>query len=678
MLIRLLLLSIIPLLLLANTDRALQRMKIEQRVALVIGNNKYDSKKLSNLQNPINDARAMRSKLKNLGFKVYYGENLTVRQMDKKLRKFSSKLSNGGVGLFFFAGHGVESRGRNYLIGKDSNLDHKDEINYESLELNKVLDKMKNSGNRLNIVLLDACRNDPFSRSGGGGLAKSTAKGTFIVYATSPGDVASDGNGKHGAFTQQILKHIDAKGLTLERVFKRVKIGVINSTNQNQRPWVSNDITGDFYFKLPSGSTTSVVLISSTKTKSEAKATPPKYPLTITTQPSDAKVSITNIKPRYKDGIKLASAKYNIKVSKKDYKTKYLTANINNQALNIKVVLGNVASASLKRPALKSGEKEFFQEVKIENSKEYYEMYLAEYPNGHYTIDSKSFLANEKTKARQAKKQEELNAWYNVKDSNYGSDFKKFLNSYPNGLHARLARLKAKKYKNNINILEHFVHIKAGSFQMGLNSGLKNEKPIHRVNINYDFYIGKYEVTFNEYDKFCESTGRTKPKDEGWGRGNRPVTNVSWHDAKAYTSWLSQKTGKIYRLPTEAEWEFVARAGTTTKYSFGNSKSNLGSYAWYDNNSNNKTHIVGQKQANPWGVYDMHGNVWEWCEDWYTNSYSNTPRDGSDNNSGSQNTRVLRGGSWYYNAVYLRSAYRNWNVPDYSYYTFGFRVVFLP
>ncbi len=227
MLMRLLLLSIIPLLLLANTDRSLQRMKIEQRVALVIGNNTYDSKRLNKLKNPINDARAMKKKLKTLGFKVYYGENMTIKQMRKKLRYFGSALKKGGVGLFFFAGHGVESRGENYLIGKDSNLLEEDEIEDESLELSRVVNKMKHSGNRLNIILLDACRNDPFSRSSGGGLAKiNNAKGMFIAYATSPGEVASDGSGRNGVFTQQILKHIDAPGIPIGVMFKKVKGGV--------------------------------------------------------------------------------------------------------------------------------------------------------------------------------------------------------------------------------------------------------------------------------------------------------------------------------------------------------------------------------------------------------------------------------------------------------------------
>ncbi|MDA7817692.1 caspase family protein [Sulfurimonas sp.] len=266
----LILFSILCISLDANTDRALKMMKSEQRVALVIGNNIYNSDRLTKLKNPINDAKAMKIKLRSLGFEVFYGENLSVRDMDKKLRSFNSKLRKGGVGLFFFAGHGVESQGKNYLMGKDSNLVDKLDIAYESLELNKVLDSMKNSGNRLNIVLLDACRNDPFSRSSGGGLAKvDNAKGMFIAYATSPGDVASDGSGKHGVFTEQILNNIDEEGIPIGRMFKKVKRGVYDKTQEQQRPWTHDDIIGDFFFRLPSNGSKSIqstkIILNETK-----------------------------------------------------------------------------------------------------------------------------------------------------------------------------------------------------------------------------------------------------------------------------------------------------------------------------------------------------------------------------------------------------------------------------
>jgi hypothetical protein len=253
---RFVLLLFLPLFLFASTDtnRALKMMKVEQRIALVIGNNQYDHKRLSTLQNPINDARSMKAKLEQLGFTVIYGENLKVRDMDRKLDQFTGKLKQGGVGLFFFAGHGVEYRGINYLMGKDSNVDNKDDVKWESLPLNKALEAMENAGNRFNIVMLDACRNDPFSRSSGGGLAKSTARGTLIAYATSPGDVASDGSGSNGVFTENILKYIDEPGLEIHNMFKKVKRGVFAQTRENQRPWTNSDVMGDFFFLLPDGS----------------------------------------------------------------------------------------------------------------------------------------------------------------------------------------------------------------------------------------------------------------------------------------------------------------------------------------------------------------------------------------------------------------------------------------
>jgi len=162
------------------------------------------------------------------------------------------------------------------------------------------------------------------------------------------------------------------------------------------------------------------------------------------------------------------------------------------------------------------------------------------------------------------------------------------------------------------------VTIPAGSFRMGcLTRGFcqRDDRPNHRVTFAKPFAIGKYEVTFAEYDRFAEATGVNKPNDEGWGRGSRPVINVSWEDARKYASWLSGETGKSYRLPTEAEWEYATRAGTETPWSFGDKASDLGKYAWYTDNSNRQTQPVGQKLSNPYGLHDLHGNASEWTGD---------------------------------------------------------------
>jgi formylglycine-generating enzyme required for sulfatase activity len=162
------------------------------------------------------------------------------------------------------------------------------------------------------------------------------------------------------------------------------------------------------------------------------------------------------------------------------------------------------------------------------------------------------------------------------------------------------------------------VELPGGTFRMGSPDGvgLSDEHPQHEVAVEA-FAVGECPVTFDEYDRFCEATGRGKPGDEGWGRGRRPVINVSWHDATAYCKWLSEETGETYRLLTEAEWEYACRAGSDTEYCYGDDPAKLGEYAWYYENAGLKSHPVGEKLPNAWGLYDMHGNVWEWCADEY-------------------------------------------------------------
>lgn len=219
------------------------------------------------------------------------------------------------------------------------------------------------------------------------------------------------------------------------------------------------------------------------------------------------------------------------------------------------------------------------------------------------------------------------------------------------------------------------VYLKTNTYQMGSNNGRDNEKPVHQITFDYNFEIAKTPVTFEEYDLYCEDTKTEKPSDAGWGRGKRPVINVSWKNAQAYCQWLSKKTNKEYRLPTEAEWEYACRAGTTTKWSFGDDEKELDKYAWYTKNSDSKTHPVGEKLPNLWGLYDMHGNVQEWCSDDWVNDYNKIPRDGIAYKNKSSSGKVLRGGSWYDDAYYSRSTLRYWNFPDNLYNLVGFRLL---
>ena len=230
-----------------------------KRVALVIGNSAY---KDSPLLNPVNDARAISAALNESGFTVIAKENIDQRGMLSALREFGDKLRDGGVGIFYYAGHGMQIKGRNYLIPVGASIDREDEVAYSAVDAQAVLDKMEAAGNGTNIMILDACRNNPFTRStrsGQAGLAQMDAPvGTLVAFATSPGAVASDGGGQNGLYTQHLLTAMRQQGAKVEDVFKQVRANVRRDSQGKQVPWESTSLEGDFYFKVPSG------LVSST------------------------------------------------------------------------------------------------------------------------------------------------------------------------------------------------------------------------------------------------------------------------------------------------------------------------------------------------------------------------------------------------------------------------------
>jgi formylglycine-generating enzyme required for sulfatase activity len=203
----------------------------------------------------------------------------------------------------------------------------------------------------------------------------------------------------------------------------------------------------------------------------------------------------------------------------------------------------------------------------------------------------------------------------------------------------------------------------------------ESEGPQHEVMIAKPFAVGRTEVTFAEWDVCARARDCQNASDSNWGREDRPVINVSWDDAKQYVAWLSKMTGKGYRLLTEAEWEYAARAGSQTRFSFGDDEALLDQYAWYKGNSENKTQPVGKKLANAFGLHDMHGNVYEWVEDPWHDNYRGAPTDGSAwMKDGNESRRVVRGGSWGNSPRILRAAYRSSDFTDIRDNDRGFRV----
>ena len=220
------------------------------RYALVIGNSAYQTVPL---KNPVNDAEDMTATLKKMGFTVILKQNADQRTMEDTIRYFGKQLRGGGVGLFYFAGHGMQVDGRNYLIPIDAKIESESDVKYEAVDAGRVLGKMEDAENQINIVILDACRNNPFSRSfrtRERGLARMDApKGSLIAYATAPGEIAADGPDRNGIFTKYLIKHIVVPNLPIELVLKQARIDVARATGGRQIPWESSSLMGNFYFK---------------------------------------------------------------------------------------------------------------------------------------------------------------------------------------------------------------------------------------------------------------------------------------------------------------------------------------------------------------------------------------------------------------------------------------------
>lgn len=226
-----------------------------QRIALVIGNGAYPS---SPLRNSVNDANAIAAKLRALGFEVILRTNASQREMSRSIAEFGRKLTLGSTGLFYFAGHGVQVRGRNFLIPVDAEIESEAAVRGESIDVEQVLDQLGPA--QSSIVILDACRNNPFEtrfRRTAAGLAQIDAPtGSILAYATAPGKVASDGTGTNGLYTSALLKALDVEGLKIEDVFKQIRNEVIRESANQQIPWESSSLTTEFYFKP--GTTTQI------------------------------------------------------------------------------------------------------------------------------------------------------------------------------------------------------------------------------------------------------------------------------------------------------------------------------------------------------------------------------------------------------------------------------------
>jgi formylglycine-generating enzyme required for sulfatase activity len=558
----------------------------DKRVALIVGISAY--KHIGRLDNPANDARLIAQTLRGVGFTLVGGApqlDLDKPGFDRAVRSFGAQAQGADVALFYYAGHGLQVRGTNWLVPTSANPQREADLEYEMVDANAVLRQMEGAGTRLNLMILDACRNNPFGgrglRSTAPGLAQMQApEGTLISYATQPGNVALDGSDGNSPFTKALAQAVRKPGAGVFEVFNDVGLQVKRMTGGSQQPWVSSSpIDGQFYFAgLPPGTA----------------------PIAGTASP----------------------------------------------------------------PAGVDAEIVFWQSIASSSNPADYQAYLSQYPNGRFAALAK------------ARAQMQQQAVVVPPGSAPPSPAQPVVGIYP-----QTQALRPGHALQDCAECPEMIVVPAGSFTMGSPAGEAgrdaDEGPQRQVTIARAFGVGKYEVTFDQWDACVAGggCGGYRPADQGWGRGTRPAINVSWNDAKQYAEWLSRRTGKRYRLLSEAEWEYAARAGTTTPWSCGASEGCLAGAGWYSGNEGSRTQAVGTKSANAFGLHDMLGNVWEWVEDCWHDSYAGAPADGSAWVTGSNcGLRVLRGGSWNNNPRNLRSANRDGLDSGDRYNTIGFRV----
>jgi len=533
----------------------------ESRVALVIGNGAYKS---SPLKNPVNDSKDVAAKLRSLGFTVVERNNLVVKQIGSTLREFRSTLKPGSVALVYYAGHGLQIKGENYLPAVDAEIGGEEDVPNQSLAMRQIMDVLGDAKTRLNLVFLDACRDNPYARSfrsSASGLSKENApSGTLISFATRPGSVASDGAGRNGLYTSALLAAMNEPNRPIEQVLKSVVSTVKASSKNQQEPWMEGSIEGEFCFS----------------------------------------------------GCKPIAVSQNTKPEMSD-----------NQR-----------------------EEKFWDEAKAIGNREAFEAYLSSYPMGRYGALAKASI---------------------VRLGQTTVPFGASQVTQPSVQSAVVQQPKAGSVFKECNDCPEMVVIPAGTFLMGTQDKGQDETPQHSVSIK-GFAIGRFEVTQAQWLAVMST-------DPSRFKGSRhPVENVTWDEIQEFLRRLNATTGKAYRLPSEAEWEYSARAGSQTHYHFGDKTDELSRYAWFNGNSGGTTHPVGEKLPNEFGLYDMHGNVWEWTDDCWNKDYGGAPSDGSAWSRGECGLRVLRGGSQIGGSENARSGFRNRSDRSTRGFSYGFRL----
>lgn len=356
-----------------------------RRVALVLGNGAYTN--APPLKNPPNDARSMAATLKQLGFEVSSGVNLNQREMKRLIREFGQQLKAGGMGLFYYAGHGVQARGRNYIIPVDADIQSEADVEDAGVDLNLVLNYMDDALNGLNIVIMDACRNNPFARSfrsASEGLAQVDAPtGTLIAYATAPGRVAADGTGENGLYTSELLKAMRVPGLSATEMFMHVRAEVMRRTGNKQVPWEASSLVGTFYFSAPVNNASAPAGVAANETKLDPASFELSYWETIknSTDPLDFKSYLE----KYPDGQFAALAKNRI-------------SSLDSSAKPVERTRAATEGSAT--------EIAFWDSIKVSTNPDDFKLYLKNYPSGAFVDLANARIASFEREAKEKEARE--------------------------------------------------------------------------------------------------------------------------------------------------------------------------------------------------------------------------------------------------------------------------------
>jgi formylglycine-generating enzyme required for sulfatase activity len=629
----------------------------QTRVALVIGNSGYGN--VPALVNPANDAADIAASLERLGFTVRQIINGTSVDMRLAVRDFLPQARQSEIAVIFFAGHGIEIGGENWLIPVDAELSEDISVEQEAIALRSLV-PIVGAASKLGLIILDACRNNPFAarmqrrlpvRAVERGLARVEPAGSVLVaYAAKDGTTASDGPGRNSPFTAALLQQIETPGLEVNYLFRNVREAVLNATNSRQEPVVYGALPStEIYFRQ--GAEPAVAAVSPV-------GTDPAGRIWKATQNTMSVAVLEDFIRQFGDTPYASMARARLDELRRE--------------------VASVASPVLPAPPAPRAK-------------------LAAEPPSTASLVPSEPCGNGRVSV-----------------------------SMPSRTAAPLSEgeecaLRPGDVFKDCNRCPEMVVVPAGAFTMGSPESEKDrdkeESPQHEVTFTRQFAVGRFHVTVDQFAAFVAETGYDtgskcqtfeggkleERQGRSWRapgfvqRGSYPAVCLNWNDAKAYADWLARKTGKAYRLLTEAEWEYAARArtqpGTYPRYWFGNEEADLCRYGNIADQTAKRviagakvwtaapcsdayayTAPVGIFAANPFGLHDMLGNALQWTGDCSHDDYAGAPPDGSAWVSGDCRIRPARGGSWYNFPKNLRAAARIWANANYRLNYLGFRL----